>query len=752
MEEAKVQKIFTQLLGAVAYVHGKSCVHRDLKLENILLDKNGNVKLCDFGFTREYQGNSSYLQTWCGTVCYSAPEMLKGEKYGGEKVDVWSLGIILYALLTGELPFDEDDETATKTRILKEDPTYPDYLPEGAKDLICKLLSKRPLIRPSLADILRHPWLAEHAPQQQEILKIQQPAPFSTDLEKTTLQRMKSAGVDIDMVIENVLAQRCDTLAGWWALLVEKEERKDRRRQRKRRERDAEAKSIRRLSAASSRLLAATALRDINEEHPVVLVGDPPRTRGRNASRSSAVQPDLPRVTEGSSPTPDDGRPPPVEKDYVRNVRSASSSRQRPMVPPKEFARRPRAASRSNSGSLQLTHTNNGLLAPPPFHQKRKRPFKDQIAHIKHWFKESTKRTSKSPSSSNKSTSTASLRYPPGSADGRPSPSRDQVSRGSTTEVYEARKVSSSWQGRPDLQLRTTTYPTRPRVSTTSSYGSTGSRSHGKRPSLSPAPLTPRSSVYRRSSAGLKGRKSTSSSVSSFRSIHTHHHTHSKASSTSSASPSILSTTSRTQKSPHSSIKVIHPGTPTSAGNFPPGIRVARRAPPGSLGPLPAPPFEERATGIAPPTSAYSPFGPASPGLHPIFAKKKRSIFKGPATGTNTGARSGRGTLGGSEGGSRATSVQGRPSNDVAIVGEDEEEELDQRPMTLDDERENLFHVDEDEEEEGYIEEVEAFGPIAANEKAFVIEGGEEEEDDDDEAQTLKGGVGRLGGAAKMES
>lgn len=72
------------------------------------------MKLCDFGFTREYEGKASYLQTFCGTVCYSAPEMLKAEKYAGERVDVWSLGIILYALIGGELPFDDDDDQVTK--------------------------------------------------------------------------------------------------------------------------------------------------------------------------------------------------------------------------------------------------------------------------------------------------------------------------------------------------------------------------------------------------------------------------------------------------------------------------------------------------------------------------------------------------------------------------------------------------------------------------------------------------------------
>jgi len=286
LEPAKVQRIFTQLVGAVTYVHNKSCVHRDLKLENILLDKHGDVKLVDFGFTREYEGKSNYLQTWCGTICYSAPEMLKGEKYAGEKVDVWSLGIILYALLVGELPFDDDDEMVTKTKILKEEPKYPDSFPQQAKELCQSLLSKRPILRPTLADILQNPWLSEHAPRQQETLKLQQPAPFSTELEKEVLQRMRAAGVDIDMVIENVLAQRCDSLAGWWALLLEKEERKARRRERKRKERETEAKSLRRLSAASSRLdkLAPT-IKEMDEEG--LHLPQTPKSRGRTTNRSS---------------------------------------------------------------------------------------------------------------------------------------------------------------------------------------------------------------------------------------------------------------------------------------------------------------------------------------------------------------------------------------------------------------------------------------------------------------------------------
>ncbi|KAH6633816.1 kinase-like domain-containing protein, partial [Boeremia exigua] len=94
--------ITLELVGAITCVHSKACVHRVLKLEDILLDKHGDVKPCDLGLTREYEGKSNYLQTWCGTACDCALEMLKGEKYAGEKVDVWSLDIILYALLVGE--------------------------------------------------------------------------------------------------------------------------------------------------------------------------------------------------------------------------------------------------------------------------------------------------------------------------------------------------------------------------------------------------------------------------------------------------------------------------------------------------------------------------------------------------------------------------------------------------------------------------------------------------------------------------
>ncbi|KAL5428445.1 hypothetical protein PMIN06_011699 [Paraphaeosphaeria minitans] len=630
----KVQKIFTQLVGAVSYVHNKSCVHRDLKLENILLDKHENVKLVDFGFTREYEGKSNYLQTWCGTVCYSAPEMLKGEKYAGEKVDVWSLGIILYALLVGELPFDDDNEMVTKTKILKDEPNYPDTFPPHAKELCQSLLSKRPILRPTLADILQNPWLAENAPRQQEILKLKQPDPFSTDLEKEVLQRMRAAGVDMDTVIENVLAQRCDALAGWWALLLEKEERKAKRRERKRKEREAEAKSLRRLSAASSRLdkLAPTIKETDEEGHDSGLLGEPPKSRGRARNRSSlhGVPSDLPKLPEsGNSPEPDASMPPPpVPKDHIRS--SGSSSR--PPPPPKEMMRR-----RSQASMLQVVSTNADLLSPNGFVPKRRRkyqpPFFSHLATLRNWIKETSKRA-RSPSGS-KASSAKSPTQP------------DHVSSPESTRRPTAANRNASLHAHHAGVAPMTHMPTRPRVS-----------SSGKRASLSPAPLTPRSS-YRRSSGGLRGRKSTSSSISSIRSMPHHHHTHSKASSTSSASvtsPTI--SVSKPSKSPHASVKVL-PATPTNA-SFPSGLRLGLAV----------------RGGLSEGGAAFGQAPPSSPGL--VFAKRKKSTFKGPmlTLGQHAGHHHGSPAVQRrAEAASRSASMQGRRSGEIMGITEEEEEE-----------------------------------------------------------------------------
>ncbi|EAW11161.1 non-specific serine/threonine protein kinase [Aspergillus clavatus NRRL 1] len=624
----KVKKIFTQLVGAVSYVHSRSCVHRDLKLENILLDKHENVKLCDFGFTREYEGKASYLQTFCGTICYSAPEMLRGEKYAGEKVDVWSLGIILYALLAGELPFDEDDDQVTKKRILTEEPIFNNKFPEDAKSLINLLLSKRPLIRPSLDDILAHSFLAEYAPEQLAILKIPRPAPFATPLEKTTLQRMKSAGVNVDEVMGSVLAQRCDALAGWWALLIEKEQRKEQRRERKRREREAEAKNMRRLSAASSRLeKISAALVEVDEEGHAS-AGASLHERGRRDRRSLPSQlavPELPMLPEPvplqsplvTTPPPP---PPPVDKD---SIRSGSSSRPRPLPPPKDNTRR-RPSTLHVSASQPELAQHNGILRRRT--GRRQYPIISQLASLKHWFVESAKRA-KSPhgkvaggSGGHRKFFSDKLSPGKGQEAGKKAPQNSPTiplpsELATPTQIKRASNASSVAPSNASYSNNRHSYPRQPRPISTS-YPN-------PRNSLSPSPITPRGS-YRRSSAGLRGRKSTSSSVSSIRSIH-HTHTHSKASSISSNSIGSTSTpTARSSRSPHTSIKVL-PTTPSASSRFPSNIRLVRNSNNG---------FRELPDGSGRGQSMFNEAVPTpmlySPSSSLVFARRKRSAFRGP--------------------------------------------------------------------------------------------------------------------------
>ncbi|PHH92173.1 hypothetical protein CDD83_8559 [Cordyceps sp. RAO-2017] len=696
----KVQKIFAQLVGAVSYVHLQSCVHRDLKLENILFDKHENVKLVDFGFTREYEGRTNHLQTFCGTICYAAPEMLRGEKYAGEKVDVWSLGIILYALLCGELPFDDDDDAVTRSKILSEDPRYPEHLPSDALPLLKSLLSKRSFPRPSLQDILAHPFLADHAPAQQAILKVNAPSPFSTTLEKDCLQRMRSAGVNVDAVMDSVLAQKCNALSGWWTLLLEKEERKLRRKEKKRRDKDME-KNLRRLSAASSRLerLAPT-LHDVDEDGGLtgqfIRFGEPNGSKGRGRSErrgshfyGDPALPDLPQLPEANGAEADDVPPTPIDKDSIRSV--STSRQRRPIPPPKEGVIR---SARSRGSTLHLVTTPDpmaqGGARNTPNSQDaarqqktRKKPSQALIAHWKnwtHWFIENTTRRRKG-HERRASRSTPNLHHKDASSNGskdaspRPQTSKYPASgspgaqaKASLPKGVVANGHAAKGQGvaqgsnparpttsrSPSLTTPTLQQSLRPRIGTSQPY---------KRQSLSPSPLTPRSTV-RRSSTGLRGRKSTSSSISSVRSMHHHHHSHSKASSTSSAgSVSTCKTPLGRGHSPHHSVKVL-PATPTT-GSFPSNIRLV-------LGPPGPPPLQLYNEGM--PSNQNQPPGSPNPFTSGVlFAKRKKNLFKGPTL--NFGAA---GAIGGRRSGSGAHSrngsgsAVGRRSGEITIQEEDE--------------------------------------------------------------------------------
>ena len=148
---------FYQLINGLESLHKNGIVHRDLKPENLLINKNNILKIIDFGLSNYYE-NNKLLSTPCGSPCYAAPEMLCGKNYDGISVDIWTTGIILYALLCGCLPFDNEDRNILYKKIMKGKISYPENLEKDAIDLIKKILVINPKERISIKEIKKHPF------------------------------------------------------------------------------------------------------------------------------------------------------------------------------------------------------------------------------------------------------------------------------------------------------------------------------------------------------------------------------------------------------------------------------------------------------------------------------------------------------------------------------------------------------------------------------------------------------------------
>ncbi|KAF8145413.1 hypothetical protein K438DRAFT_545958 [Mycena galopus ATCC 62051] len=171
LRERDASKLFSQLISGVWYIHQKKIVHRDLKLENLLLDRHRNVIINDFGFANRFEHRADDLmQTSCGSPCYAAPELVISEGlYVGSAVDIWSCGVILYAMLAGYLPFDDDpanpdgDNINLLYKYIVNTPlSFPKYISDEARGLLKMMLVPDPRKRASLDDVMRHPWLAAY--------------------------------------------------------------------------------------------------------------------------------------------------------------------------------------------------------------------------------------------------------------------------------------------------------------------------------------------------------------------------------------------------------------------------------------------------------------------------------------------------------------------------------------------------------------------------------------------------------------
>eukprot|EP01006_Ploeotia_vitrea_P063756 TRINITY_DN86194_c0_g1_i1.p1 TRINITY_DN86194_c0_g1~~TRINITY_DN86194_c0_g1_i1.p1 ORF type:complete len:339 (+),score=40.79 TRINITY_DN86194_c0_g1_i1:52-1068(+) len=192
-------KFFFQLVVAVAHIHNKGIVHRDIKLENMIVDHKNDVKLADFGFAIE-ASRTIKLQECVGSIHYAAPEVVRGESYNGYQADIWSMGVVLFVLLSGRLPFAAESRELMEQKIIEANYKIPTEVPVSAQNLIKALLNPVPQDRLTLKEILASPWWQSRCsgrvvnPQMRKLLEAEFPP---EDLTEGLHQRLLSPNMKL---------------------------------------------------------------------------------------------------------------------------------------------------------------------------------------------------------------------------------------------------------------------------------------------------------------------------------------------------------------------------------------------------------------------------------------------------------------------------------------------------------------------------------------------------------------------------
>ncbi|KAM4853780.1 MAP/microtubule affinity-regulating kinase 3 isoform 9-T10 [Thomomys bottae] len=218
MKEKEARAKFRQIVSAVQYCHQKRIVHRDLKAENLLLDADMNIKIADFGFSNEFTVGSK-LDTFCGSPPYAAPELFQGKKYDGPEVDVWSLGVILYTLVSGSLPFDGQNLKELRERVLRGKYRIPFYMSTDCENLLKRFLVLNPVKRGTLEQIMKDRWInAGH--EEDELKPFIEPELDISDQKRIDI--MVGMGYSQEEIQESLSKMKYDEITATYLLLGRK--------------------------------------------------------------------------------------------------------------------------------------------------------------------------------------------------------------------------------------------------------------------------------------------------------------------------------------------------------------------------------------------------------------------------------------------------------------------------------------------------------------------------------------------------
>uniref|UniRef100_A0A673KWR1 non-specific serine/threonine protein kinase n=1 Tax=Sinocyclocheilus rhinocerous TaxID=307959 RepID=A0A673KWR1_9TELE len=223
LSEPEARRKFWQILSAVEYCHNLNIVHRDLKAENLLLDGHMNIKIADFGFGNFFQPGKP-LATWCGSPPYAAPEVFEGQQYEGPQLDIWSMGVVLYVLVCGALPFDGPSLPILRQRVLEGRFRIPYFMTEDCEHLIRRMLVLDPSKRLSIGQIKEHKWMVMEVPVQRPMLYQQTVEGEARvgEYSEQVLRLMHSLGIDQHKTVESLQNKSYNHFAAIYYLLVER--------------------------------------------------------------------------------------------------------------------------------------------------------------------------------------------------------------------------------------------------------------------------------------------------------------------------------------------------------------------------------------------------------------------------------------------------------------------------------------------------------------------------------------------------